>query len=249
MEDYTVGIIGVIIASIVGIIGVLLGQKMASKTTAKFALQQQEVNHKAALEQQKADLDLEYEAKLRESRITAYQQLTSKMIKFGFHNTAEPVFPDIENLFTEMSSWYYKQGGLLMTPASFFLFQRLQVTLEEVINEKDQYDEKQKDINKRIRRVCSQLRSSLVWEVGTRGDPKKIDPLYDELFGGINEAEKKSQESTESKKSDKKFKEEIKELQDARKKDKENNTHRGMRRQKKEDTNEFEKIIRKKLGF
>ena len=165
MSEIIIPVIGIIIGSFTGLFGILISQHL----TRKY------------------NLESEYQTTLRASRIPAYQKLTSYMKKFPKNPETQPGKEEMCDLLDNLKNWYYDEGGILMTELTFQLYNDLRHRLKEIINH---YDEKSKDnqknketINEEIHKMCSHLRSSLIWEVGTRGRPAVGDKVYDKIFG------------------------------------------------------------------
>lgn len=117
------------------------------------------------------DLRAEYDKDLRARRIPAYTllwQLTDLFPKYG--HTSGPTGTEVRSLTISLRDWYFGGGGMFLSQNARDRYFALQDTLSEVFTSVP--DAQVDDTTyERVRKSCSDLRSALVRDVGTRHEP------------------------------------------------------------------------------
>ena len=71
--------------------------------------------------------EAQYDIDLRKERIPAYQKLWKCLEPFAYYSLPGPVtVGKLRDIPTEMPSWYYKSGGLVLSPEARDVYFRLQ---------------------------------------------------------------------------------------------------------------------------
>jgi len=140
------------------------------------------------------DLQLKFDASLRDLRIAAYKDLWRTLEDLAKYGRRDPLLKHrAQTLRDELKTWYFETGGLVLSRDArqdyFALLDGLEVVIaaaEDTLSAAD---------DEYLRVLGSRLRTALTRDVGTRrtfvfrGDPEREEPrlersIYAELGGG-----------------------------------------------------------------
>jgi hypothetical protein len=116
------------------------------------------------------DLRARYDNDLREKRIDEYRGLWRLTEMFPKYARTKPVLmQDIRRLTGNLRDWYFQRGGMFLSGASRDAYFEFQEKLKAVLDER-RPDETplEEPVYERLRKVGSDLRSTLVRDVLTR---------------------------------------------------------------------------------
>jgi hypothetical protein len=124
----------------------------------------------------RAELESEYDADLRKSRLAVYPSLWRALEPLAKYAREPPGFPDREEigrLSIALRTWYFETGGIFLSAESRQAYFDLQDALTVVVTSErwtvsELAEELDKDTFEALRHLGSWLRTTLTYDVGTR---------------------------------------------------------------------------------
>jgi hypothetical protein len=111
------------------------------------------------------DLQLKFDASLRDLRIDAYKTLWAHLAVLRKYAREERLTgEDLRKLSGDLSTWYFDTGGIFLSPDTRTAYFNLQDVLE-VLSERNRLDDDDEEF---VRLVSSRLRTAMTFDVGTR---------------------------------------------------------------------------------
>ena len=120
-------------------------------------------------------LEYKYDTDLRDKRIPQYLALWKLLEDLAkYARPKQLTFDDLYKLTASLRQWYFEQGGLFLSEKSRDRYFALQDAIEKVLDIKGQPGAAMVDDGtyECLRKSCSDLRTALTRDVGTRKAPK-----------------------------------------------------------------------------
>ena len=121
-----------------------------------------------------AELEGQYDADLRNLRLTAYRELWRLLEPLALYAREPPGYPTrdaLETLAKALRDWYFKTGGIYLSAESREAYFRFQKSLWSVVAS-PRWEDADGEIAKpdfdRLQQLSSWLRTVLTYDVGTR---------------------------------------------------------------------------------
>jgi hypothetical protein len=114
------------------------------------------------------DLQLKFDASLRDLRIEAYQELWADLQDLAKYGRSDALTKDqARSLSERLRTWYFKTGGLFLSSSTRRDYFAMQDGLELIISASD-HDRVSDENDEYLRALSSRLRTALTRDVGTR---------------------------------------------------------------------------------
>jgi hypothetical protein len=123
------------------------------------------------------DLEVQYDIKLREERLVAYNALWKELDRLAYYSPPQALTYGVaKELSAALRTWYFEVGGLLLSTSTREPYFDLQRALKEVIESGGRDHEKVPDA-RAIKQLGSRLRTSTTDDVATRVGPRLKETL------------------------------------------------------------------------
>ena len=127
------------------------------------------------------DLEVQYDIKLREERLVAYNALWKELDRLAYYSPPQALTYGVaKELSAALRTWYFEVGGLLLSTSTREPYFDLQRALKEVI-ESGGVDHEEVPDARALKRLGSRLRTSTTDDVATRVGPRLKETLRTRL--------------------------------------------------------------------
>ena len=123
------------------------------------------------------DLEVQYDIKLREERLVAYNALWKELDRLAYYSPPQALTYGVaKELSAALRTWYFEVGGLLLSTSTREPYFDLQRALKEVI-ESGGVDHEEVPDARALKQLGSRLRTSTTDDVATRVGPRLKETL------------------------------------------------------------------------